>query len=174
MYMRNKVNFVYDINDDPQDEIKHWLFLENVRIQQERQDLADEKKKLVKEREAFEKEKLTYQSAMDIQEKKLSRQKELFEKQWQLMENELRRLAKDKAVLDRERENLKRLQNQAKSSVYVGDSRFFAGITSQVGLKKRYRELLKIYHPDNEGGDSSTVLLINQEYKSLKRKYGID
>ena len=90
------------------------------------------------------------------------------------MENELRRIAKDKANIEREKENIKKLQNQAKNMTHVGESRFFAGISGPTGLKKRYRELLKIYHPDNEGGDDATVLLINQEYKSLKRKYGID
>ncbi len=172
--MKSQVNFVYDINDDPQDEIKHWLFLENVRLQQERQELTEERQKLTKEKNTFEKEKKSYQSALDIQEKRLSKQKELFEKQWQIMENELRRIAKDKAAIERDRENLKKLQAQARNTAYMSESRFFAGISSQVGLKKRYRELLKIYHPDNEGGDDATVLLINQEYKNLKRKYGID
>lgn len=172
--MKSQVNFVYDISDDPQNEIKHWLFLENVRLQQERQELLEERQQLTKEKNTFEREKKSYQSALDIQEKKLLRQKELFEKQWQIMENELRRMAKDKAAMEREKENLKKLQNQARAAAHAGESRFFAGISGSMGLKKRYRELLKIYHPDNEGGDDATVLLINQEYKSLKRKYGID
>lgn len=172
--MKSQVNFVYDISDDPQNEIKHWLFLENVRLQQERQELTEERQQFTKEKNSFEREKRSYQSALDVQEKRLLRQKELFEKQWQIMENELRRIAKDKATIEREKENLKKLQNQARNTAHVGESRFFAGISGPVGLKKRYRELLKIYHPDNEGGDDATVLLINQEYKSLKRKYGID
>lgn len=172
--MKNQVNFVYDLDDDPMDEVKHWLFLENVRLQQERQELSEERKKLLKDREAFEKERSTYKSALELQEKKLYRQKDLFEKQWELMENELRRMARDKAALDKEKENIKKLQAQTKSYVNVGNSRFFAGITSVMGLKKRYRELLKIYHPDNDGGDEATVLAINQEYKNLKKKYGLD
>lgn len=169
--MRSQVNFVYDLDDDPQDEVKHWLFLENVRLQQERQELTEERQKLAKERESLEKERRSYQSALNVQEKNLLRRKELFEKQWQLMENELRKMSKERAALERDRENIKRLQNQ---TVPVGDSRFFAGIYSSAGLKKRYRELLKIYHPDNDSGDAATVLVINQEYKSLKKKYGID
>lgn len=172
--MKSQVNFVYDMEDDPQDEIKHWLFLENVRLQQVRQEMAEERLKLDTDKENFEKEQKSYKSALDIQEKKLLKQKELFEKQWQLMENELRRLARDKATLERERETLKRLQNQARTVTYSGESRFFAGVNTQSGLKKRYRELLKIFHPDNECGDETTVHEINQQYKNLKRKYGID
>lgn len=172
--MKNQVNFVYDIEDDPQDEIKHWLFLENVRIQQERQEAAEEKQRLLREKEIFEKSMKSQQTALEVQEKKLLRQKELFEKQWQIMENELRRIARDKAAIERERENLKKLQSQAKVSQHSGTTKFFAGISGSVGLRKRYRELLKIYHPDNVGGDDATVLLINQEYKMLKRQYGLD
>ncbi len=172
--MKNQVNFVYDVNDDPHDEIKHWLFLENVRLQQERQEIAEEKQRLLKEKEAFEKNVKSQQAALELQEKKLCRQKELFEKQWHIMENELRRMARDRAAMEKERETLKKLQNQTRASAHSSAAGFFAGISGQAGLKKRYRELLKIYHPDNEGGDDGTVLIINQEYRILKRKYGID
>ncbi len=43
----------------------------------------------------------------------------------------------------------------------------FAGVNSPMALKKRYRDLLKIYHPDNVAGDSRVVLVINQEYERL-------
>ena len=42
---------------------------------------------------------------------------------------------------------------------------FFAGTTDAVSIKKRYKELLKIYHPDNGSGDASTSAVINQQYK---------
>ena len=91
------------------------------------------------------------------------------------MENELRRLARDKAALEKDRENVRRMQSQAKTvTVYSGESSFFAGVSTQAGLKKRYRELLKIFHPDNENGDESVVHMINQEYRNFKKKYGID
>ena len=122
--MKSQINFVYDINDDPQDEIKHWLFLENVRLQQERQELSEERQKLTKEKNTFEKEKKSYQSALDLQEKKLLKQKELFEKQWQIMENELRRMAKDKVAIERERENLDETHWKTKIEYRAGDGIF--------------------------------------------------
>lgn len=67
--MKSQVNFVYDISDDPQNEIKHWLFLENVRLQQERQELTEERQQFTKEKNSFEREKRSYQSALDVQEK---------------------------------------------------------------------------------------------------------
>ena len=113
-------------------------------------------------------------AALELEEKKLCKQKELFEKQWQLLESELRKVARDKQLLEKEKENLKKQQGQARSTVYTANTKFFTGVRTAVNLKKRYRELLKIYHPDNESGDENMVLQINQEYKVLKRQYGID
>ena len=48
---------------------------------------------------------------------------------------------------------------------------FFRGVGSELALKKRYKDLLKIYHPDNMCGDTDTVQRINQEFASLKRRY---
>ena len=50
---------------------------------------------------------------------------------------------------------------------------FFKGVNNILGLKKRYRDLLKIFHPDNLCGDNDTVLEINRQYEALKKKMGI-
>ena len=34
-----------------------------------------------------------------------------------------------------------------------------------------YRDLLKIYHPDNIGGDTYTIQEINREYDCLKQRF---
>ena len=48
---------------------------------------------------------------------------------------------------------------------------FFRGVDNDMELRKRYKELLKIFHPDNKCGDTKTFLLIQTEYESLRRKY---
>ena len=48
---------------------------------------------------------------------------------------------------------------------------WFAGINSAEELKKRYKELMKIYHPDNQAGDTNAVQQIQDEYKKLLQKY---
>ena len=45
---------------------------------------------------------------------------------------------------------------------------FFKGVASPQALKKRYKDLIKIYHPDAEFGDNQTVQEINREYDSLR------
>ena len=49
---------------------------------------------------------------------------------------------------------------------------FFRGVGNKKSLKKRYKDLIKIYHPDNVDGDNSTVLAITQEYENLSQMYG--
>jgi len=36
-------------------------------------------------------------------------------------------------------------------------------------LKKRYKELIKIFHPDSGTGDTEVLHIINEEYETLKK-----
>lgn len=164
--MGGHVNFVYDLGDDKNpDDVKHFLFLESVRISQEKQELEEAKNEL------------------EFEKRKLLREKDLFDKQWKVLERELRRIgtdrdniARDKAYIEREKANLKRMQQQQKAAaenVTVKSGTYFAGVTGAAGLRKRYRDLLKIYHPDNGNGDAATLLAINKEYELIKKGFGI-
>ena len=155
--MTNHVNFVFDMDDDS-DSVKHWLFLESVRIRQEKQELEEEKRKL------------------EVEKNKLNREKDLFDKQWKILERELKKIgndrdtiAREKAYLAKEKINLNKMRKEAFACTVNGG--FFAGVSSAAGLRKRYRELLKIYHPDSGNGDSATVIAINKEYLALKKRY---
>ena len=48
---------------------------------------------------------------------------------------------------------------------------FFAGCTDWEQVKSRYRDLMKIYHPD-AGGHEEASKKINAEYNILKKKFG--
>ena len=45
----------------------------------------------------------------------------------------------------------------------------FRGATNPLTLRKRYKDLLKIFHPDNLCGDAELVQMINREYERRKR-----
>lgn len=51
------------------------------------------------------------------------------------------------------------------------DTVYFAGVNNLKSLKKRYHDLLKIYHPDNQNGDSTVSKQIQEEYEFLLKKY---
>lgn len=176
--MKSQVNFIYDFEDDPADELKHWLFLENVKLTQQKQQLESEIEDLNRQRSEFESEKIRSHREMELKEKKLLREKDLFEKQWKIVERELVRMARDrdrmakeKAYIQREKDELKRMKQAAPGEMSIKSGTFFMGVSSLSGLKKRYRDLMKIYHPDNENGDENTVLFINKEYEKLKPKF---
>ena len=48
---------------------------------------------------------------------------------------------------------------------------FFAGCNTWEDVKLRYRDLMKIYHPD-AGGNEDASKRINAEYNALKAKFG--
>ncbi len=66
--------------------------------------------------------------------------------------------------------------NQSNGSGYYSDNQddefqFFAGCTDWEQVKTRYRDLMKIYHPD-AGGHEEVSKKINAEYNELKKRYG--
>ena len=46
-------------------------------------------------------------------------------------------------------------------------NKYFAGVKTVEELRKKYRELLKKYHPDNDGGSVEVTQEINAEYDAL-------
>lgn len=51
---------------------------------------------------------------------------------------------------------------------------YFTGVNNVESLKKRYRDLLKIYHPDNQNGDVTISQKIQEEYEFLLNKFGAE
>ena len=45
----------------------------------------------------------------------------------------------------------------------------FRGAGNPLALRKRYRDLLKIFHPDNLCGDGELMQMINREYEKRKK-----
>lgn len=156
-------------------QMKAWFFKENIRIQQEKQQLEEE-------RNIFEREKKKALQDIDqqkmvarIAEQHLQKEKELFNKKFEILERELRQLANDRQQLEKEKEVLKELKRrQTMNTTSTPTPRlFFKGVNNETSLKKRYRDLLKIFHPDNLNGDTDAIQNINKEYDSLKKIYCI-
>ena len=156
-------------------ELKSWLFRENIR-------LATTAKELEEMQEQFLKEKIQFQEEMKLLNHKISMERQrlkedniFFEKKMEILKNgysqldiDRRRLDKEWAKLAAERELI------GERTVYDGNtdvSIFFKGVRTPIALKKRYKDLIKIFHPDNVAGDKEIIQRINKEYESLKAKY---
>ena len=55
----------------------------------------------------------------------------------------------------------------------VDVSGFFSGVNTASSLKKRYKDLIKIFHPDNLSGDTVVIQKINREYQELKKSMAV-
>ena len=53
-------------------------------------------------------------------------------------------------------------------------NKWFTGVKTVEELRKKYRELLKKYHPDNESGSVEITQEINAEYDNLAKMYAMD
>ena len=108
----------------------------------------------------------------------MKREKQLFETKWTILEEELSQLADEKIKMKKQRDFYKYVREQeARDMLTVGTENvvrgelFFIGVESKTALKKRYKQLLKIYHPDNLCGDTETLQEINHEYDRLLKQY---
>ena len=72
-------------------------------------------------------------------------------------------LVEERRELEEERRNLDLEKKEFFRKVEIEDRR----LEQQKSLKKRYKDLIKIYHPDNVDGDNSLVVEINKEYDHL-------
>lgn len=156
-------------------ELKSWLFRENIR-------LVTATKELEHMREQFLKEKVQFQEEMKLLNHKISGERQrlkednlFFEKKMEILKNgysqldiDRRRLDKEWAKLTAERELL---NEHATYDVGLDVSVFFRGVRNPLALKKRYKDLIKIFHPDNVAGDKEIIQRINREYENLKGEY---
>lgn len=166
---KNDVNVIY----------QEWRLWESSEITKEREKLRREKAVLEKERRQFECEKRDLWVQKSSMERLRAQERALFEMKWKILEEELKKISEEKEQLKKQRsfyryvssyEKQKRQEetHQAKPKVVSGEL-FFIGVESHQALKKRYKDLIKIYHPDNLGGDTGTIQEINREYERLKK-----
>ncbi len=129
-------------------ELKAWFFKENIRIN-------EAKEALNRERSFMERERA------------------LLEKQLEILKDELFKLADEKRALEIEKKNIQNMRARAEKVNFnpKNGTMFFNGVRSELALRKRYKDLIKIYHPDNLNGDTDTIQCINKEFDSLKKRY---
>lgn len=147
---------------------------ESDRLRDERLEILNERRELKKAKIELESKVAEYDNRRLIDEKVMNSQKELFEKKFKILEMELKKLAEEKARLEKEKnffkavnENLNKERENDPAEVRM----LFRGIDNLKDLKKRHKELCKIFHPDNVHGDTSVIQEINRQFDDLKMKY---
>lgn len=135
------------------------------------QALEDRHKELEKAWDDLLKEK----REVDARIRTLEQQEKQFSLKWDLLIRETQKLADDKKKFELKKKFYEQVQSNVQEEYSVTESEnvvsgemFFSGVSDQKALKKRYKELIKIYHPDGDAGDTATVAEINREYEDLK------
>ena len=151
------------------------LFREPAAEELLRSALAKERQKLEEERRDFEREKKEFYFRKKMDEKRLAEENRLFQMKWKVLEGELRNLEKEKQDVAVEKERYCQKESQRSPFTFSGSAveaeMFFSGVCDELALKKRYKELIKIYHPDNLAGDTVTLQMINKTYDFLKKQF---
>lgn len=148
--------------------LKIWLFSENIRIQGEQKKLLETENRLLKERMQFQEEMKILNQKVTASRQRLKQDEQFFAKKMEILKDGFSSLEADRKAFEREKAAF---QKRARETENFGEERgaFFVGVGNQLALKKRYKDLLKIYHPDNLAGDKEIMQRISKEYESLKR-----
>lgn len=138
--------------------------------------LKQEKDEIAKQRRLLEKEQREFDRSREFEKKRNEQEKQLFDMKWHMLEDEWRKLAAERERIEHRRSFYARLeeferQGQEKQNTIESCSLLYVGVTDHASLKKRYRDLLKIYHPDNQSGDKEMVQRISDEFENLKKRF---
>lgn len=185
--MDNFISILRDANSPEElENLKIQLFRENVRIKTDKADLEDLrvqiscekreleelKNKLTASKEQFDKEVEEINKTLEDNRKRLENDLIFFNKKQITLENGFKQLDTDRQRLNKEREDFLRFRESSMKykpvpSLEYRQGIFFKGITTEKELKKRYKDLIKVFHPDNMSGDNDTLQNINREYENL-------
>ncbi len=119
--------------------------------------------------EAEEKRIETERNRMALEEMFFDKKMDILKNGFAELEEDRRKLERDRINFNAEKKAAKKYQNRDAYENIAGS--LFAGVNNYLALKKRYRDLLKIFHPDNMCGDREMVIYINEEYERLKNDF---
>lgn len=156
-------------------ELKSWLFQENIRLVTAAKELEQMQEKFSEEKEQFQDEMKLLNRKISNERKRLKEDEQFFAKKMEILQNGFQQLDMDRRRLNKEWARLsaeKELLSERDSyETALEVSVLFKGVKNPLALKKRYKDLIKIFHPDNLAGDKEIIQRINREYDMLKREY---
>ena len=158
-----------------QHEFEMWRMQETERLEAKKQNLRRQTQQMEQERIHLNIDKAHFYRQQEFQETKKKHEEHLLEMKRQILEGELYKLAEEKKQFEQKKSFYDQVEAYQKDDIRtkpasIQGTMFFAGVNSLGSLKKRYKDLLKIYHPDNKCGDTDAIQEINREYQRLLSK----
>lgn len=114
---------------------------------------------------------LQEKTRLENERRRLKEETLFFEKKLAILQDGFRQLEEDRRAFERQKRlhtGQRATADAASVSAEAAVKRMFDGANNPLALRKRYRDLVKIFHPDNLFGDAELSRLINKEY--LRRK----
>ena len=164
------------VSEEELNRLKSWLFKENVRIISATKELEQQQQQFAQEKEQFQEEMKALNRKMASEKERLKENMLFFDKKMEILKGGFAELDMDRRRLEKEWARLEAQKEVMQQPVYGGGrdvSDLFRGVKNQLALKKRYKDLIKIFHPDNVAGDKEMIQKINKEYENLKHEYDI-
>ena len=152
-------------------EMRLWIYKESQRLEQEQKAVDEKVAEIEKKMENLRVRFQTERSQFEHDKQKFKDDQALFEQQIEILKEGFDKLNADKKVIEREWKKLEQEKGYLREDEYSRAEFFFKGVNSLLALKKRYRDLMKIYHPDNMCGDHRLCDMINEEYNILLRQF---
>lgn len=158
--------------------ISNWCFRKTVESTADDSQILEEREELERQQRLLEHEREEFLREKNFEEQRLKQEKRLFDMKWKMLEEEWRKLVAERERVERRKSFYARMEDfEAKERIRMTSdhsvSLLFAGADHPASVKKRYKDLIKIFHPDNTAGDTGMIQKINEEYEKLKKEYGI-
>lgn len=164
-----------ETTQDELQELKAWLFRENIRLATAAAELEARQSKFTEEKERFQEEMKVLNRKMTNEQRRIKKDHQLVAEKLEIIKDGFQKLDMDRRRLDKEWARLTAEKEfMEEHGLYDGlpeVSVFYRGVKNPLTLKKRYKDLTKIFHPDNLAGDTEIIQKINREYESLKREF---
>ena len=156
--------------------LKSWLFKENVRIISATKELERMQEQFAQEKEQFQEEMKALNRKISVERQRLKDDNLFFEKKMEILKGGFAELDMDRRRLEKEWARFEAQKEVLQQPVYGSGrdvSDLFRGVRNSLALKKRYKDLIKIFHPDNVAGDKEMIQRINKEYENLRHDFDI-
>lgn len=156
-------------------ELKAWLFRENIRLATAAAELEEKQSKFTEEKQRFQEEMKALNRKMTNEQSRIKKDHQLVAEKLEIIKDGFQKLDMDRRRIEKEWARLTAEKEfMEEHGLYDGlpeVSVFYRGVKNPLTLKKRYKDLTKIFHPDNLAGDTEIIQKINREYESLKREF---
>ncbi|MBP5198846.1 MAG: hypothetical protein J6033_07330 [Lachnospiraceae bacterium] len=163
-------------NPDELQSAKIWLFKENIRLKNREKDLDEAKEKFLNERLRYKDEMDQLNLRIVTERKRLKEENLFFDKKMEILKAGFVQLESDRKRFEAEKKQYDRELAErfsSSGSIKVDDNLIallFRNTNNPLTLRKRYKDLVKIFHPDNLLGDEELMQAINDEFQRRREE----